>query len=112
MVGVTANWDPSWMGHSIGKWEKDELVVDTVGFNDRVWIGAVGGGGFSAHGDAAHDGTLQTRGFGHMEATVTYEDPGAYVKPLHMNLKLDLAPQEEVLECVRENNKSEHLVDK
>ena len=29
---------PSWNGHSIGHWEKDELVVDTIGFNDRATL--------------------------------------------------------------------------
>jgi hypothetical protein len=27
--------DPTWYGHSVGRWEGDTLVVDTVGFNDR-----------------------------------------------------------------------------
>ena len=27
--------DPTWMGHSIGRWEKDTLVIDTVGLNDK-----------------------------------------------------------------------------
>ena len=31
--------DPSWLGHSIGQWEGDVLVVDTTGFNDRGWTG-------------------------------------------------------------------------
>ena len=30
--------NPSWMGDSIGKWEGDTLVVDTVGFNDKTWL--------------------------------------------------------------------------
>jgi len=30
--------DPTWMGDSIGKWEGDTFVVDTVGFNDRSWL--------------------------------------------------------------------------
>src|SRR5437867_2822400 len=30
--------DPSWKGHSIGKWEDDTLVVDTVGLNDKSWL--------------------------------------------------------------------------
>jgi hypothetical protein len=33
-----SNWDPTWMGHSVGKWDGDVLVVDTAGFNDRSWI--------------------------------------------------------------------------
>ena len=30
---------PTWNGESIGHWEGDSLVVDTVGFNDRSWLG-------------------------------------------------------------------------
>ena len=30
--------DPTWYGVSVGKWEGDTLVVETVGFNDRTWI--------------------------------------------------------------------------
>jgi hypothetical protein len=29
---------PTWLGDSIGHWEADTLVVDTVGFNDRSWL--------------------------------------------------------------------------
>src|SRR5437667_387090 len=32
------NLDPAWKGHSIGRWEGDTLVVDTVGFNDKSWL--------------------------------------------------------------------------
>jgi hypothetical protein len=28
----------TWMGHSVGHWEGDTLVVDTVGFNEGTWI--------------------------------------------------------------------------
>ena len=30
--------DPSYYGHSVGHWEGDTLVIDTVGFNERSWI--------------------------------------------------------------------------
>ena len=33
---------PSNQGHSVGRWEGDTLVVDTVGFNERVWIDNLG----------------------------------------------------------------------
>ncbi|MGC3981915.1 MAG: hypothetical protein QM808_11690 [Steroidobacteraceae bacterium] len=34
------NLRPSWNGHSIGHWEGDTLVVDTIGFNDKSWLGS------------------------------------------------------------------------
>jgi len=33
---------PAWLGYSTGKWAGDTLIVDTVGFNDRVWLDAFG----------------------------------------------------------------------
>ena len=33
---------PSWMGYSVGKWEGDELVVETIGLIDRSWLEVVG----------------------------------------------------------------------
>src|SRR5260370_7135263 len=34
--------DPTFSGDSVGKWEGDTLVVDTIGFNDKTWLDAVG----------------------------------------------------------------------
>src|SRR4029077_11000879 len=28
----------SWLGHSIGRWEGDTFVIDTIGFNDKSWL--------------------------------------------------------------------------
>ena len=107
-----SNWDPTWMGHSIGKWEGDALVVDTVGFNDRSWLGGIGGG-VVPHTEMLHMTERYRRvDFGHMDLALTFEDPGTFVKPFHMNVKLDLTPQEEMMEFVCENNKPEHLVGK
>ena len=33
---------PTWMGHSVGHWDKDTLVIDTVGFNEGTWLDAYG----------------------------------------------------------------------
>src|SRR3984957_5276576 len=50
--------DPSYMGHSIGHWEGDTLVVDTVGLNDETWLGGdIGGRAVytSIHSDKEHE---------------------------------------------------------
>ncbi len=110
--GHPSNWDPTWMGHSLGKWAGDVLVVDTVGFNDRSSLGGIGGGPIP-HTEMLHMTERYRRvDFGHMDLAVTFEDPGTFVKPFHMNVKLNLAPQEELMEFVCENNKPEHLVGK
>jgi len=107
-----SNWNPTWLGHSTGKWEKYVLVVDTFGFNDRSWLGGIGGG-LVPHTEMLHMTERYRRlDFGHMEVKVTFEDPGTFTKPFHENLTLDLAPQEELMEYVCENNKPEHFVGK
>lgn len=104
-----ANFEPAWMGHSIGKWEGDTLVIDTTGFSDRAWIGQ----GRMPHTEALHMTERYRRvDYGHMEVGVTFEDPKTLVKPWHGTLKWNLAPQEELIEFVCENNKPEHLVGK
>jgi hypothetical protein len=110
--GHPSNWDPTWMGHSIAQWKRDELVVDTIGFNDRSWLGGLGGGNVP-HTEMLHMTERYRRlDFGHLEALVTFEDPGTFLKPFHMHVKFDLAPQEELMEYVCENNRPEHLVGK
>jgi hypothetical protein len=106
------NWDPTWMGHSIGKWEGDVLVVDTIGFNDRSWLGGIGGGPVPHTEMLRMTERYRRVDFGHMDLAVTFEDPGTFVKPFHINIKLDLTPQEELMEYVCENNRPEHLVGK
>jgi hypothetical protein len=105
--GHPADPNPTWMGHSVGRWEGDTLVVDTVGFNDRSWIDAY------PHTEQLHMIERYRRvDFGHLEVRVTFEDPGTFTKPWNMNLTWDLAPQEELIEFVCENNKPEHMVGK
>ncbi len=107
-----ADGNPTWLGHSLGKWDGEVLVVDTVGFNDRSWIGGLGDG-YLPHTEMLHLIEKYRRvDFGHMELTVTFDDPGALAKPFHMNVKLNLAAGEELLEYVCENNRPEHLVGK
>jgi hypothetical protein len=41
---------PSWNGHSVGQWQGDSLLIDTVGFNDKSWLF----GGMEPHTEEAH----------------------------------------------------------
>ena len=70
-----AELDPTWWGHSIGRWEGDTLVIDTVGFNDKSWFDNKG----HPHTEQLHTIERWTRvDEGHMNVEVTMEDPGAY----------------------------------
>jgi hypothetical protein len=86
---------PSWMGHSVGRWDGDTLVVDTVGFNDLSWIRLY------PHTEMLHVIQRYRRpDLAHIEKELTIEDPGAFVKPWKMHTSWDLAPSEEVQEYV------------
>ena len=99
--------DPTWLGHAIGTWEGDTLVVDTIGFNDRGWIGRY------PRTEKLHIVERYRRpDFGHLEVKITIEDPGVFTKPWNWNQVWDLAPQEELIEYVCENNKAQNMVGK
>jgi hypothetical protein len=93
--------EPAWLGYSVGTWDGDTFVVDTVGFRDRGWLSA-----FQAypHSDALHVTERWRRtDFGHMELTVTIDDPKAYVKPWTNKIPLGLLPDTELLEAFCDN---------
>jgi hypothetical protein len=94
-------WNPAWLGHSVGKWDGDTLVVDTVGFNEMA-------GGVGVHTEQLHViERLRRPDFAHMTADITVEDAGAYTKPWHTTVDFQLTPDEEILEFVcAENNKA------
>lgn len=96
-----ADPNPTWLGHAVGKWEGDTLVVDTVGFNDKSWLGVY------PHTEKLHITERYTRSaLGYMEVQVTLEDPDTFAKPWIQNMRWELAPQEDLLEYVcTENNK-------
>jgi len=102
--------NPSWMGHSIGRWEGDVLVIDTVGFNDRSWLDPQG----HPHTEKMRvTERLRRPDLGHLEIEFTIDDPGAYKEPWTMKRIADLDPGDEVGEYVCENNKDpEHMVGK
>ena len=75
--------DTSFMGHSIGHWEGDTLVVDTVGLNDETWYTQTGGNNklTSIHSDKEHVIERWTRKGNDLEYQATVEDPVMLSKP-------------------------------
>ena len=76
--GHPANLDPTWFGHSIGKFDGDTLVVDTVGFNGKTRLDTIG----HPHSDKMH--VIQTFRYtdpDHLAYEVTIDDPVMYTKP-------------------------------
>jgi hypothetical protein len=94
--------DPTWYGHSIGSWDGDTLVVDTVGFNDKFWFDYLG----HPHTERLHTIERYTRtDLGNMTIEVTIDDPGAYRKPFTTTGRARLLANEEIMEYIcQENN--------
>jgi len=94
--------DPTWYGHSIGRWEGDTLVVDTVGYNDRFWFSFEG----HPHSEELHTTERFTRtDFGTLQWDITIADPVAYTKPFTVLTRARLMPNDELMEYIcQENN--------
>jgi hypothetical protein len=89
--------NPTWLGHSIGRWEGDTLVVDTVGFNGKVWVGFPG----LPSSEMLHITERYTRpDMGHLAVEITVDDPGAYVKPWKVKKASALAQDYELMEFI------------
>jgi hypothetical protein len=101
--------NPNWMGHSIGHWEGDDLVVDTVGFNDQSWLDNIG----HPHTEMLHvTERLHRVDLGHLEIEFTIEDPGAYSKPWVIKRVADLDTKDEIGEYVCIDRDAPHMVGK
>lgn len=101
--------NPLWLGHSIGHWEGDTLVVDRSNFNDRGLLGIY------SHTEQLHMIERYRRtDYAHMKVDLTIEDPGAFDKPWKVHMVWDLAPNEDVLEYVCNENNADlkHMVGK
>jgi hypothetical protein len=70
--------EPTWFGHSVGKWDGDVLIVDTVGFNGWTRLDTVG----HPHSDRLHlVQTFRRTDADRIEYTMTIDDPATYTKP-------------------------------
>lgn len=103
--------NPTWWGYSVGRWEGDALVVESSGFNGRTWIDT---GGHPATDALRVTERYRRRDFGHMDLTITVDDPKAYTQPWTVTYPLILMPDTELLEyvCGENNRDVEHLVGK
>ncbi len=87
--------DTSWNGYSVGHWEGDTLVVDTVGFNGKTWVDNAG--------HAITESTHLIERFhridrDHMAIDFTFDDPKALTQPFTYKRTYTLHPDWEISE--------------
>ena len=90
-------WPFGWMGHSVGHYDGDSLVVDTVGFNDKTWFDRAG----TPHSTELHV-VERFRRPNHETLNVDFrfEDPKTFTRPWTASRTYPLRPDLEVLEHV------------
>jgi hypothetical protein len=99
--GHNTDLGPTWFGDSIGHWEGDTLVVDTIGLNDKTWIDRAG----HPHSDQLHVVERMRRPEPNtLQVGLTMEDPKAYTRPWGGQLTFQLHPTWNVTEMVCEDN--------
>ena len=78
-VPHSANPKPSWYGESVGHYDGDTLVVDTIGFNDKTFVDSYR----TPHTDKLHvvERFRLIEGGNTLEVAFTVEDPGAFYQP-------------------------------
>jgi hypothetical protein len=92
---------PSWMGDSVGKWEGNTLVVDTIGFNDKTWLDYDG----HPHSEDLHlVERIQRPNHNTMTIDLTIDDPKAYTKPWGGHMIFELKPNWSLGEMICEDN--------
>ena len=107
----TDDFQPSWMGYSVGRWEGDTLVVETVGSNGKAWLDMKGLPGT----EALHVTERYTRpNLGIVNIDVTIDDPKAYSKPWSYKITWNLRGDAELIESICEENSKDapHMVGK
>ena len=88
---------PTWHGYSTGKWEGDTLVIDSSGFNGKVWLDQLG----KPSTDALHVTTrFRRKDLGNMDIQITIDDPKAYTKPWTVTVPVKLMPNAELMEFI------------
>jgi hypothetical protein len=100
--------EATWYGDSVGHWDGDTLVIDTVGFNDRFWFDFAG----HPHSTQLHVVERYTRtDFGTLENVTTIDDPGAYAKPFTIRFEAQLRPGWDLMEyiCNENNQDVDHI---
>jgi hypothetical protein len=96
------NLESTWFGDSVGRWDGDTLVIDTIGFNGNTRLDTIG----HPHSDALHMiQTLKRTDAGHIAYTVTIDDPKAYSKPWKNERTFTLMNTEIMEYSCEENNK-------
>jgi hypothetical protein len=101
---LPANPNPTWLGSSIGRWEGDTLVVETVGLNDLVRLDL---GGHPRSEAMRMTERYRRRDVGHLDVEFTFDDSKYYNKPFTVKVTHLLQADTDILEYVCNENEKD-----
>jgi hypothetical protein len=105
---MPADPNPTWNGYSVGKWDGDTLVIQTVGFRDDLWLDA-NGNPLTEKGKLTEK--IRRPNFGTLEIELTIDDPKAYTAPWTVTLKEPLILDSELIDyyCLENEKDFGHM---
>jgi hypothetical protein len=93
---------PAYLGYSVGHWDRDTMVVETAGFNDKTPLDVMG----HPHSEGLRvTERFHRRDFGHLDVEMTFDDPKTYTKPFTVKIPHYLLPDADIFEMFCENEK-------
>jgi hypothetical protein len=98
---------PWWYGYSVGRWDGDTLVVETNnlrGAEDGPFDGWLDVNGSPYSREAKFTERIRRPAYGHLQIDLTVEDAKAYTKPWTVRVDQRLAPDQELIEFVCNEN--------
>ena len=98
---------PSWFGYSIGRWDGDTFVAETVGFNGKPWLDQAG---YPASDALKITERLRRRDFGHIDLEMIIDDRKMYTRPWSIFSELTLQVDTELLEFICEENEKDSQI--
>jgi hypothetical protein len=99
---------PTWNGYSIGQWDGDTFVVQTIGFRDDIWLDTRG----SPLTEASRvTERIRRPNFGTLDIEVTVADSKAYTKPWTVHMKQNIVLNTEMMDevCLENERSRRHL---
>jgi hypothetical protein len=95
---------PAWLGYSVGRWERNTLVVVTAGFNDKVGLDGMG----HPHSEGLRVvERYRRRDFGHLDIEMTFDDPQMYTRPFTIQVPFELLADADIFEYFCNENEKD-----
>jgi hypothetical protein len=93
---------PSYLGYSVGRWDRDTFIVETTGFNDKQPLDSMG---HPRSEQLKITEKFRRRDYGHLDVEMTFDDPTFYTRPFTIHVPHTLLADQDIFEMYPENEK-------